>query len=170
MLLHLTGAVLTLTAGTLLGVRAAAGLRQRVRTLTAWEAALHVMETELSFRLSALPDLLERGAGAVREPVAGVLRRCRNALYRGEERPFALLWQAELAALPHLDAEERQVLEELGGILGRCAAAEQVQALQGARARLETCRQRARGELERQGRVRCVLGASLGLLLVLILF
>ena len=165
---RLAGAVLTLLAGTLLGVQAASALRQRLRLLTDWEAALRVMEAELSFRLPPLPELLDRSAAAVRPPVSEALCRCGEALRRGEPRPFFLLWREQIQ--PQLCREERDVLEELGGILGRCAAPEQVQALKNACTRLGDCRERARQELEQKGRLRCVLGTAAGLLTVLVLF
>ncbi len=165
---RLAGAALILLAGTLLGIRAASGLRQRVRLLTAWETALHVMEAELSFRLPPLPELLARSAAAVQPPVSEALDRCGDAIRRGEQRPFCLLWREQLQ--PQLHREERDVLEELGGILGRCAAPEQTEALKNACARLGDCRERARLELEQKGRLRCVLGVVMGLLAVLVLF
>ena len=68
-----------------------------------------------------------------------------------------------------LEGEARQILESLGGILGRYDGEGQAQALSLARAQLEQCLEAATAERARMGKVYGALGLAAGAFLVIVL-
>ena len=74
----------------------------------------------------------------------------------------------EIAQL-RLEEEERGCLEQLGTVLGRYDGESQRQALAHALERMEGCRNQAREERKRLGKVYAMLGVAAGLFLVIFL-
>lgn len=169
-MLRLLGAVLLTGGAGALGFCAAARLNRRVRTLRLLTEALERMERELSFRLTSIPELFVLLADHSAPPVGTFFARCRDSLRRlGEER-LEDLWRNALAESDlELDAEERQILETLGGILGRYDGEGQTQALALARTQLERCLEAAVAERSRMGKVYGALGLAAGAFLVIVL-
>ena len=169
-MLRLLGAVLLTGGAGALGFGAAARLNRHVRTLRLLTEALERMERELSFRLTSIPELFTLLAGHLAPPVGPFFARCRDSLCRlGDER-LEDLWRSALADSDlDLEGEERQVLETLGGILGRYDGEGQTQALALARAQLEQCLEAAVAERARMGKVYGVLGLAAGAFLVIVL-
>ncbi|UQT47563.1 stage III sporulation protein AB [Flavonifractor plautii] len=78
------------------------------------------MEREIAFRLTPMPELLERAAAESPPPVCTLFARCRTLLDELGERSMAELWREALEQVPlGLDGPGRLALEELG----RCWAA-----------------------------------------------
>ena len=169
-MLRLLGAVLLTGGAGALGFGAAARLNRHVRTLRLLTEALERMERELSFRLTSLPELFTLLAGHIAPPVGKFFAYCRDSLCRlGDER-LEDLWRSALADSDlDLEGEERQVLETLGGILGRYDGEGQTQALALARAQLEQCLEAAVAERARMGKVYGALGLAAGAFLVIVL-
>lgn len=77
------------------------------------------MERELSFRLTPMPELLERLSRQADPPADGLFAGCREGLSSLGERSLAELWKAGVrqpALL--LEAEELALLDGLGQVLG----------------------------------------------------
>lgn len=169
-MLRLLGAVLLTGGAGALGFGAAARLNRHVRTLRLLTEALERMERELSFRLTSIPELFTLLASHLAPPVGPFFARCRDSLcHLGDER-LEDLWRSALADSDlDLEGEERQVLETLGGILGRYDGEGQTQALALARAQLEQCLEAAVAERARMGKVYGALGLAAGAFLVIVL-
>ena len=119
-MLRLVGALL-LTAGAAgLGLCAAGQLGDRVRSLRSLVGGLEILKRELSFRRTAMPELMERTARQAGEPARYLFARCRDHLEELGERSFGQIWVRALEAEPELllTREERAVLAELGQVLG----------------------------------------------------
>ena len=169
-MLRLLGAVLLTGGAGALGFGAAARLNRRVHMLRLFTEALERMERELSFRLTSIPELFALLADHLSPPVGTFFARCRGSLFRlGEER-LEDLWQNALVESDlELEPEEQQILETLGGILGRYDSEGQTQALALAREQLEQCLDAAVSERARMGKVYGALGLAAGAFLVIVL-
>ena len=114
-MLKLIGALLLAGGAGALGCSAAAQLSRRVAVLRALLGALEGMEREIAFRLTPMPELLERAAAESPPPVCTLFARCRTLLDELGERSMAELWREALEQVPlGLDGPGRLALEELG--------------------------------------------------------
>lgn len=163
------GCALALCACGWLGWSAARELKLRVAQLRAVLAALEEMERELRCRLTPMPELLA-GLGERTPGEAGrFFARCAAGMEE-LDGPFSLLWDRALAESGlSLTEEDRRVLGELGGTLGRYDAASQCAAIGQVRSRLAGNLAAAVERRDRLGRVYGVLGLSAGAALVILL-
>ena len=170
-MLRLAGVVLLMAGAAGLGLGAAGQLRRRVESLRTLTGALEQAERELSFRLTPMPELMERLARQAGEPARFLFAHCRDHLWELGEKSFGELWREALEGESDLllGDREREVLSGLGDVLGRYDAAGQREALQAAGAELERCLRRAEEDRDRLGRVYTALGLGSGAMLVLIL-
>ena len=168
-MLRLLGAALLVAGCGGLGFSAAGRLARRVGVLRALLGALEGMERELSFRLTPMPELLERAAES--PPPAGELfARCRARLDELGERPLSQLWRESVEDTPlGLTGPALLALEELGDVLGRYDGEEQRAALARTRAELGRALEQAREESEKQGRMYRALGLTAGAMLAILL-
>ena len=90
-MLKLIGALLLAGGAGALGCSAAAQLSRRVAVLRALLGALEGMEREIAFRLTPMPELLERAAAESPPPVCTLFARCRTLLDELGERSMAEL-------------------------------------------------------------------------------
>ena len=164
------GALLLAGGAGALGCSAAAQLSRRVAVLRALLGALEGMEREIAFRLTPMPELLERAAAESPPPVCTLFARCRTLLDELGERSMAELWREALEQVPlGLDGPGRLALEELGEVLGRYDGDGQREALAHTRAELSRALEQAREAREKQGRMYQVLGITAGAFLVILL-
>ena len=169
-MLRAVGALLLVGGAGFLGFAAAAGLGRRVKSLRIFLAALELMEREIAFRLTPMPDLLEDLAGRMPPPVSVFFARCRAGLGGLGEKDLGLLWREGLEEVPmDLGPEERELLGELGDVLGRYDGEGQRAALERTRLALEETLRRAEEDKIRQGRMYGVLGLTAGAFLVIML-
>ena len=170
-MLRLAGVVLLMLGAAGLGLGAAGQLRRRVESLRTLTGALEQAERELSFRLTPMPELMERLAQQAGEPARFLFAHCRDHLWELGEKSFGELWREALEGESDLllGDRERDVLSGLGDVLGSYDAAGQREALQAAGAELERCLRRAEEDRDRLGRVYTALGLGSGAMLVLIL-
>lgn len=167
---RLLGALLLILGGLWAGLGAARELSRRARALASWENALELWEGELAFRLPDLPGLLEDISHRATAPAGETLAAVRSGLSRLGERSFGEIWGEALSKIPGgLDEGDRQLLDRLGGILGRCGWSEQRSAVERTRLALEGRSRLLREERRGQERTRCVLGLSLGALAAILL-
>lgn len=170
-MIKLIGAVLLMAGAAGLGLGAAAQLQAKVTGLRALMDGLEHLERELSFRLTAMPELMDRLAKQTAPPAAYLFAYCRDHLEELGEKSFFNIWAEALENNLELllDEGERQILLELGTVLGRYDAEEQRQALKNSSAELEQCLARAEKEKLRMGRVYTALGLGSGAMLVILL-
>ena len=162
----LAGALLLAGACLCMGGAAAGRLRARVRLLRQFEGALELMERELSYAGTEVPELLEKLSGPTE--AGAFFHRCAGGLADPDRPPLSRLWRDGLEGLP-LGEGERALLEEAGQVLGRYDSAGQCAALCRVREELAAARRSAEEERDRMGRVYWTVGGATGLLLVILL-
>lgn len=168
--MKLLGALLLAGGAAFLGFSAAAQLERRVKSLRAMLGALEHLERELTFRLTPMPELLETLSKQSPSPANAFFARCLAGLDTLGEHTLSDLWNNALEAAPmDLGEEDRRVLRELGGVLGRYDGEGQREALALSRAQLGQCLTTATEERTRLGRVYGALGLTAGALLVILL-
>lgn len=169
-MVRIVGAGMLLGASAALGFGAAGALKARVRELELLVLSLELMERELSARLLPLSELMSRAAQGVSGNVKSFYLLCEQGLERQRERSFSQIWQeAAEAAQLRIAEEDRQLLDSLGGVLGRYDCASQCGALAETRERLMGVLQEARTQRDELGRVYRTLGVAAGALLSIIL-
>ena len=170
-MLKLLGTLLLTAGATGLGLCAAGQLGDRVKSLYSIVGGLEIMERELSFRRTAMPELMERTARQASEPARYLFARCREHLEELGERTFGQIWSRAVEAESELlfTQEERMLLEELGEVLGRYDADGQIAALKRTEETLRACLERAREDRRRLGRVYTALGVGSGAMLAILL-
>lgn len=169
-MLKLLGAALMVGGGAWVGLKAAGELSRRVKALDAWQDALALMENELSFRLSSMPELMERLSHSVRPPAKEAFAKLQTDLSRLGEASFEELWREALATHPGgLSGEELNVLQTLGTVLGRYGWEDQCRSLESARASLTERAAQAREELRQKGKAYAATGVALGAFVTILL-
>ena len=169
-MLRMAGAMLLTCGAAALGFSAAGALHRRVSSLRAMLGALELMDRELSFRLTPIPELLDRLAGQAAAPAGPFFAACRDGLGALGEQSLARIWRGALAQRPmDLSREDLSALEELGEILGRYDGPGQRQALGEIRSRLAHQLEGAEEESRRMGRVYGALGLTAGSMLAILL-
>ncbi|MGE5674245.1 MAG: hypothetical protein ACM3XM_10185 [Mycobacterium leprae] len=165
------GAGLIIGASTLLGWQVAAGYARRPGQLRELQTACAILQTEVEYA-TPLPAALSAAAGAVSEPVCGLLRAAARALTRGdgitpgEALMSAIQAEGRETALKQTDLA---VLAALAPVLGISGRSDQVRHLQLARERLAGEEARAQEERNRYERVARYLGVLGGALVVMLL-
>ena len=91
-MLRLVGALLLTSGAAGLGLCAAGQLGDRVRSLRSLVGGLEILRRELSFRRTAMPELMERTARQSGEPARYLFARCRDHLEELGERSFGQIW------------------------------------------------------------------------------
>ena len=169
-MIRLLGAALIIVGCGGLGLSAVSRLDSRVRDLRELSAGLEILQRELGWRLSPLPDALEAAAGGTHERAAGFYAFCAQGARQLAGASFRTLWSRGLEQCPlRLSREDRALLEQLGPILGRYDGDSQRQAVENVLAGLSRQRAQAEDDRKRLGRVYGVLGLTAGLFLALVL-
>lgn len=169
-MIRLLGALLTAGGGAFLGFAAAGRLKRRAGVLRQLASALEQMDREISFRLTPMPELMERLSAEYPPPVGQLFANCRRGMEHLGERPLAEIWREALGETD-LDLEGRgaAVLDELGEVLGRFGESGLHDALVRAGEELTREGELAREDGEKRGRMYQVLGLAAGGLLVILL-
>lgn len=151
------------------GFRAARDLRRRERTLGELEQGLALLSRELGLSAPPMNELLaklaDQSAGAART----LFLEAGKALEQLDVRSFSEGWAIVVQNLPDLQRDSREVLAELGRVLGSYGGGEQRQALDAARKELGRLREAARAEWRRMGRVYQAMGLSGGAFFLILL-
>jgi stage III sporulation protein AB len=169
-LIRLVGAVLLTGGSSALGFGAVRHLRDRVRQLRQLTEGLETVQRELGWRAAPLPEALCRAAEATKGPPSQFFQLCAQGAEHLNGRPFSQVWrQAAEASQLRLEPEDAEVLEQLGGVLGRYDGESQTQALEMAVSRLEEQRAQAAAQRDRLGKVYGALGVAAGLFLLILL-
>lgn len=169
-MLKLLGGLFVLAGAAWCGLGAVGRLRQRTQVLEGLRGALSYLEEELTFRLTPLPKLLEY-LGRERAGAVGLFfQDALDGLRQDPENGLRTSWRrAMVRRLDMLQAEERELLLEVGETLGRFDVKAQRQVLLQAAARLEALRTQAQEEAGRLGRVYAAVSLAGGAALVLVL-
>lgn len=163
------GAILIITSCSGCGFAIAAGQRREERLLYQLMGILQLMETDLQYRLTPLPELCRMAAGEGK----GLLRTVFLNLYR------ELSWQklpdagscmyAAIQRSGEVPARVRRLLVQLGHTLGRFDLPGQIQGLQAVRKRCEDSLASMQKNRDERLRSYQTLGICAGMALAIIL-
>lgn len=169
-MIRLVGAVLLAGGSVILGACAVKHLNSRVNDLDQLLIGLETMERELDYRLAPLPELLRQGGAQSSGKTAQFFNLCAQGAEHLNGRTFQDIWcQVLEAAQLRLERRDVEILEQLGGVLGRYDGESQNQALRATIQRLEEQRSAAAAQSQRLGRVYSVLSLTAGGFLMILL-
>jgi stage III sporulation protein AB len=146
-------------------------LRQEV--LRELRVALQLLETEIAYAATPLPEAFRRVAERTRPPVRLLFAAARSALLGTGGVTANEAWSAgvtALAAAAPLEEEDLAVLADFGQGLGRGDRADQVKKLELVRAQLHKLEELATENRARQARIWQVLGFLSGMTIILLLY
>ncbi len=169
-MLKVLGFLLFVAGTTLMGLSAVASLRERVTCLRGFLGALELMERELSFNLTAVPELFSRLARSAEPPANKFFACCAKGFSNLGERSVEEIWRSALSEsrLP-LGEDESETLRSVGQVLGRYDGEGQQAVIMIARESLGRSLVRAESDRERLSRVYGALGLTGGIFLALII-
>lgn len=169
-MLQILGKILVFLGISAFGLQYALGLKRRASYLRDFIGALERLERELSFALLPVDVLLAQMKESSRAAVRQFFVHCETRfLTRGEERLEEIWTEAlKVAAMP-LSDEDKRLIQEIGGIMGRYDGDSQKQAFARIHDRLKVQQEEAAEEAARMGKVYTVLGLSIGLMVALML-
>lgn len=169
-MIRLLGAALLACGSAALGFGAVGRLDGRVDDLRGLMSGVELMERELGWNLSPLPQQLRRAAGETQGRPAQFFSLCAQGAEHLNGRPFHQVWrEAAEACQMRLERTDLELLEGLGGVLGRYDGDSQRRALSAAAQRLEEQLAQAVEQRGRLGRVYGVLGLTAGAFLMILL-
>lgn len=169
-MMRFLGIVLLSGGVTLFGICGSQRLRRREKELRGIIAGLEVVKLELSHYLMPLPEMLKRAAEDTSGEVSAFFRRCADESARMNSGPFRQIWKQTLEeSRLSLQQTDLRVLGQLGGILGRYDAEEQISVLGRVLDQLEELRHQAGEQSARLGKLYTVLGVTVGVLIIIIM-
>jgi stage III sporulation protein AB len=173
-MLKLTGAILILFAGTMIGFYQASRYSSRPRQIRQLILCLQRLETEILYGYTPLPDALRHIGKQAHEPVASIFLTSADLL---TDKPSGLTaqqaWQHAVETKWHktfLKKGEKETMYQLGYNLGISDRDDQVKHLRLAMSQLKGEEQTAREEQQRYEKMWKSLGALAGALVVILMY
>lgn len=165
------GSAFIVMACTGLGFQIAKAYRDRPRELAQLANAIRMLQAEIEFGLTPLPQALTRVGGRTSKNVAAMFRGAAEHLLHGDSVPEAFLKVANTAkARTALAKDDFDALLEFASSLGSSDLAHQSQHLDASLARLVSLENEARELQKKNERMWQYLGVLTGLLLVVVLY
>lgn len=169
-MIRVVGSSLLAAGAALLGVCAVWHMNKRVCDLYQLILGLESMARELDYRLAPLPELLKLAEAATQTRVSMFFGLCAKGAEHLNGRTFQSVWQQAIeAGQLRLEPSDIAVLEQLGGVLGRYDAENQLQSLRETVAQIKAQYGEAGEERRRLGRVYSVLGITAGAFVMILL-
>ncbi|MHB1125365.1 MAG: stage III sporulation protein SpoIIIAB [Bacillota bacterium] len=167
------GAGLVIIGSGLFGVTMARNYARRPWQLRGLQSALQMLETEIAYAASPLPEALARVAQSTQHPVRVLFQAAREELKEREGITVAEAWEAALERLQTvsaLHASDLGVLASFGQGLGRSDREEQLKNLALTREQLRFQEAAAEVQRTRNERMWRILGFLVGISIVLVLY
>ncbi len=120
-MLKIIGSVVVMLAGGLIGTTVARSYERRPRELRELRSGLQLLETEIIYGATPLPDALDRVAQSCRGNIGYLFGYASKRLYSGEGFTAAEAWESALGSLSQmtsLNSDDLAVLQRLGSFLG----------------------------------------------------
>ncbi|BAF59348.1 MAG: stage III sporulation protein AB [Pelotomaculum sp.] len=172
-MLKLAGAALIVAASGLSGMAVAGSYSRRPGELRALRAALQMLETEIAYGASQLPEAFSRVAGCCEEAAAPLFRRAAAELSAMSGITAAEAWEKSLAGYypgTALKPRDLSILRNLGSSLGISDRNDQIKHLNLAKEQIELEAVAAEAEASRNVKLWSYLGFLAGLAAVLVLY
>ncbi|NMB21263.1 MAG: hypothetical protein GX979_10380 [Firmicutes bacterium] len=166
----LAAGLILFSTGTM-GLTVAKSFSQRVHNLRQLITFIQILESEIQFARTTLPNVIAMQAPQFSGEMGRFLSNMSSRLREGRGESFGAVWEQGLQtlALNGLPKPTLEDLRSLGDVLGTSDVTEQTKHLKVLLHRLEQALERADGEREKQTRLWQYLGFSTGLLLCLLL-
>ncbi|MBL0388145.1 stage III sporulation protein AB [Tumebacillus sp. ITR2] len=169
----LLGGLLILGACTMAGFRMANRYAERPKQLRQFVSALKVLETEIFYAATPLPDACQRIAARLPAPVGEFFHKMSDKLRDGRGLTGDGAWQEALDEMRSrlvLKEGDRDVLRQFGRTLGASDRADQIKHIHLGVAHLTAEEASAREDQARNEKMWRYLGALLGLTVVILLY
>ena len=169
-MLKLAGAGLVVIAFTLMGLTVAQSYGLRVRQLEDLQSAFVLMETEIVYGLTPLPETFIRISQRVPHPAADLLGQAAEGLRQGQ--PVQTAWQMavdELAKISSLKKNDLEILRYFGQGLGEADSRQQQKKFRLLGEQLQRAIDMAWAEKNKNQRIWQYLGISAGIAVALLL-
>ncbi len=170
-MIKIIGAILLIGGAAIIGIYASNELSVRARVLQSFLSALDIMRSEIGGRLTPISEILEKLSRESAEPLDVFFRECLEEKNKRRDVPFFLIWSKVLAQADYLKlkSNEKDVIKELGAVLGRYGAEEQINAISHTGRRISSLSESAENDRKRLGKLYTRLGVISGVAVVIIL-
>lgn len=172
-MIKLIGSALVIAAATLVGYRIAGRYANRSKQLRQFVTAMRVLETEIHYAATPLPQALQRIGHLLPAPVSAFFLEAAAKLRDGRGLKASEAWQEALteqkSALA-LNAADYEVLFNFGQTLGISDRQDQIKHIHLAVAHLNAEETNARDEQQRNEKMWKYLGPLMGLAVVILLY
>ncbi len=172
-MLKFSGMLLILLAGWAIGFTIAKKFQQRPLQLRAFQSSLMMLQTEISYAATPLPEALKRVAGRCEQPIQDFYLAVVKQLSSGQGLTADEAWGSTLLEWQRVSALQSgdiSVLQNLGGALGASDREEQVKHLLLAQEQLRQAEIKAELERSKNETLWKYAGVLIGLLIVIVLY
>lgn len=166
------GAILVISACTLLGFEVANKYKLRPLQLRALRSMLNLLEAEIVYASTPLPLALEKVARHASAPLNSLFLKAREELLAGDGLTAGEAWLKAVDSMQgtmHLDEEDLNILREFGAGLGGSDKEEQIKNLQLTKELLKQQEWKADERRNKNERMWRTMGFLTGMAIVLIL-
>ncbi|NPV52541.1 MAG: stage III sporulation protein AB [Firmicutes bacterium] len=173
MVVKLLGVALVVLASWLTGNAIASNLQRRVQELRSLRRCFALLETEIAYTATPLPEAFLRIARGAPPQIGAIFAGVRELLVSSQGYTAGEAWEATLNRaydFTALDREDREVLESLGRFLGASGRDDQVRHIRLVCEQLRDREARAVEEAEKGARMWRFLALGSGLIVVLLLY
>ncbi len=149
-----------------MGFNAVASLNSRVSVLQAWRLAVGILQAEITFSLSAIPQLL-----SLLQKQQGLEEFMEKFYSQWDGKDYSKLsevWKKVSIGIKGLNDEEHMIISEIGTIIGHYDAESQVKSLIYIEKRLESAISKAEDKKHKNSRIYTMLGVVSGLVLLIL--
>jgi stage III sporulation protein AB len=167
------GAVFIIIAAALFGFIQALHYARRPRQIRGLIGALQRMETEMTYALTPLPELLASLAKQTVEPMADLYRKISEQLFGTSGLSTREIWQREVKETwkgTSMKLPEQEVMLQLGHVLGLSDRSDQVKHLRLAVSQLQAEEADAREDQRKYEKMWKSLGVLIGGLIVILMY
>lgn len=170
-MLKILGAIFVIGGTAAWGAANVIKLRRRCRILRELTGAVGAIRSEITTRLTPVPELITRMTHETDEPVSLFFKNVEERLPDLGVLTLYDIWEEALINTPELSLfeDELDALKEVPRALGRYDLEEQRLALSRTERRLEQFLQRAQETRERDSRTKGFIGVAVGIFIVLLL-
>ena len=170
-MIRIIGALLLVGGASVIGFGASWELSVRVRVLGSFLSALELMRSEIGSRLTPICELMEKLSRETISPLDSFFKTCGDEKREKQDVSFSIIWRKNLkrAEYLRLKSNEREVLAELGSVLGRYDAEKQISAISHLQRRVQSLWQSAENDRKSLGKLYAKLGLICGVSVVIVL-
>lgn len=172
-MLKLLGAIMIVVAGGMIGLMMARQFRLRPLQLRDLQAALHILDTEIGYASTPLPEAVVKAGHCVEGPTAGLFANVAKILKTRKGFTATEAWQSALQDFKENSALQKgdlEILTVFGQTLGGTDKEEQRKSIQLACQQLKNQQSKAEEERAKNETLWQYAGFLFGMLLVILIY